>query len=69
MSAVKNFAGEIVSSLSEPMEAQRRKKTNEQRIDIEAIKTEIRACVELQPEPKLPHRIENTQSAERGLSR
>ena len=69
MSAARNFAGEIVNDLSEPIDAQRRKKTNEQAIDIEAVKTEVRMRVELQREPEAPRRIENTQTTERGLSR
>ena len=69
MSAARNFAGEIVSDLSEPDEAQRRKKANEQSIDIEAVKTEVQARIELQRETQTPRRIENTQTTERGLSR
>ncbi len=68
-SAVKNFAGEIVSNLSEPIEAQQRRKTNEQAIDIEAVKAEVRAQIALAQEAEIPRLIENTQRAERGISR
>ena len=69
MSAARNFAGEIISNLSEPDEAQRRKKMNEQAIDIEAVKREIRAQVLSKHEIETPREIENTQTTERGLSR
>jgi hypothetical protein len=68
-SAARNFAGEIVSNLSEPDDARRRKKTSEQSIEIEAVKTEVRARIELQREIETPRQVENTQTTERGLSR
>jgi hypothetical protein len=68
-SAARNFAGEIVSNLSEPDDARRRKKTSEQSIEIEAVKTEVRARIELQHEIETPRQVENTQTTERGLSR
>jgi ABC-type metal ion transport system substrate-binding protein len=55
--------------LSEPIEAQRRKKTNEQTINIEAVKTEVRTRTESQREIETTRPIENTRPAERGLSR
>jgi len=68
-SAARNFAGEIVSNLSELDDARRRKKTSEQSIEIEAVKTEVRARIELQREIETPRQVENTQTTERGLSR
>jgi hypothetical protein len=68
-SAARNFAGEIVNNLSEPDDWQRRKKTNEQAIDIETVKTEVRTQIESQREIETPRQIENTRAAERGLSR
>ena len=74
-SAVKNFAGEIVNDLSAPIEAQRRKETNEQTIDIEAVKTEVleqialKRKIESQREIETPRGIEMLRTAERGLSR
>jgi len=62
-SAVRNFANEIVNDLNEPDEARRRKKTSEQSIDIEAVKTDVLAKIELQREIEMP------RTAERGLSR
>jgi hypothetical protein len=55
--------------LSEPDDWQQRKKTNEQLIDIEAVKTEIRARSEARRETETTRRIENTRTTERGLSR
>lgn len=68
-SAARNFASEIINDLSEPIEAQRRKKINEQAVDIEAVKTEVRARIALQREPETTRQIENTKMIERGLSR
>jgi hypothetical protein len=68
-SAARNFAGEIVNDLSEPDEAQRRKKTSEQSIDIEAVKREVLAQIASQRESETPREIETPQRAERGLSR
>ena len=68
-SAARNFAGEIVSNLSEPIEAQQRRKTNEQAIDIEAVKIEVRARIALAQETEIPRRTENTKMTERGISR
>ncbi len=68
-SAARNFANEIINDLSEPIEAQRRKKTNEQTINIEAVKTEVRTRTESQREIETTRPIENTRPAERGLSR
>lgn len=68
-SAARNFANEIINDLSEPDEAQQRKKANEQAINIEAIKTEVRARIESNRETETPRRIENMRTTERGLSR
>lgn len=68
-SAARNFANEIVNNLSEPDDWQRRKKTNEQAIDIEAVKTEVRARIESRREMESTLGIENTRTTERGLSR
>jgi hypothetical protein len=68
-SAARNFANEIINDLSEPLEAQRRKKTNEQTINIEAVKTEVLTRTESQREIETTRPIENTRPAERGLSR
>lgn len=68
-SAARNFANEIVKNLSEPDDWQRRKKTNEQSINIEVIKTEVRSQIESKRETETPRRIENMQTSERGLSR
>jgi hypothetical protein len=68
-SAARNFANEIINDLSEPDEARRRKKTSEQLIDIEAVKTEVRTRIESRREIESTLRIENTRTTERGLSR
>jgi hypothetical protein len=68
-SAARNFANEIVNNLSEPDDWQRRKKTNEQTINIEAVKIEVRTRMESQREMETPRRIETPRTAERGLSR
>jgi hypothetical protein len=68
-SAARNFANEIVNNLSEPDDWQRRKKTNEQTINIEAVKIEVRTRMESQREMETPRQIETPRTAERGLSR
>jgi hypothetical protein len=68
-SATRNFANEIINDLSEPDEVRWRKKTSEQAINIEAIKTEVRTQIESNRETETTRRIENKQTTERGLSR
>ena len=75
MSAARAFANEIIIDLSEPIEAQSRRKTNEQAIDIEADKTEVRTRIVLTQETETPretealHKIEVPRITERGVSR
>lgn len=67
-SAARNFAGEIVRDLDDPVEAERRKKANEQTIDIAAVKEEVRARI-LRERDCETTRSDVTRAAERGLSR
>ena len=75
MSAARNFANEIVNDLSESNDAQWRKKTSEQAIDIEAVKAEVLTRIASKREIVSPRgnettrRVENTQTTERGFSR
>ncbi len=68
-SATRNFANEIVNNLSEPDDWHQRKTTNEQTIDIEAVKTEVLTRIESRRETETTRQIENTRATERGLSR